>query len=89
MKHMKNMAGKDQGQDKQKEQAQAEIIQMMVEVEDGYYLQTADGEAIIYREFDDNNKVGIHRDAQRFVVGSDGKVYFSNDHYLTLVEIVE
>lgn len=51
--------------------------------------ETADGEAIIYREFDDNNKVGIHRDAQRFVVGSDGKVYFSNDHYLTLVEIVE
>lgn len=86
MKHMKNMAGKDQGQDKQKEQAQAEIIQMMVEMEDRYYLQRLRTEK---PEFDVNNKVGIHRDAQRFVVGSDGKVYFSNDHYLTFVEIVE
>ena len=40
------------------------------------------GNPITYREFDVNNKVpSAKRDAQRFVVGSDGSVYFTDSHY--------
>jgi len=47
-------------------------------------LPTTDsfGNPIYYREFDVNAPVeGIGRDAQRFVVGSDGSVYFTDSHY--------
>ena len=47
------------------------------------------GRPITYREFDVNNRIpGAGRDAQRFVVGSNGRVYFTNNHYGTFVEVV-
>jgi hypothetical protein len=48
------------------------------------HLPTVDpaGNAITYREFDVNAPIaGIGRDTQRFVVGSDGSVYFTDSHY--------
>lgn len=44
------------------------------------------GNPITYREFDVYNVKP--RDSNRFVVGSDGKVYFTSDHYksFTLIE---
>lgn len=47
-------------------------------------LPTVDsaGNSITYREFDVNNKVpGKTRDAERFIVGTDGSIYYSNSHY--------
>ena len=42
----------------------------------------ADGNPITYREFDVNNKVaGQARDGERFVVGSDGSIYYTYSHY--------
>jgi len=42
----------------------------------------ADGNAITYREFDVNSAVlGQTRDAERFVVGSDGSIYYTGGHY--------
>ncbi len=45
------------------------------------------GVAITYKEFDVNNYNGVSRDAERFIVGSDGSVYYTNDHYNTFVKI--
>ena len=40
------------------------------------------GNPISYREFDVNNKIaGQARDAQRFIIGSDGLIYFTDSHY--------
>lgn len=48
----------------------------------------ADGNAITYKEFDVNNKLpDSTRDAQRFVKGSDGSVYYTDDHYKTFTKI--
>lgn len=47
-------------------------------------LPTADssGNTITYREFDINNKVlGVNRDGERFVVGNDGSIYYTDSHY--------
>lgn len=45
---------------------------------------------ISYKEFDVNNKIeGQSRDAERFVVGSDGSVYYTDDHYDSYVKIIE
>ena len=47
-------------------------------------LPTTDpsGNPITYREFDVNNRVqGTQRDSERFVVGSDGSVYYTDSHY--------
>jgi len=30
---------------------------------------------------------GTRRDAERIVIGSDGKKYYTNDHYKTFTEI--
>ena len=50
--------------------------------------QDIDGTPIVYREFDVNNKApGQGRDAQRFLVGSDGSIYYTNDHYIRFVKI--
>ena len=47
-----------------------------------------DGNPITYREFDVNNKApGQGRDAQRFLVGSDGSIYYTDDHYIRFVKI--
>ncbi|HWP79907.1 MAG TPA: ribonuclease domain-containing protein [Candidatus Acidoferrum sp.] len=41
-----------------------------------------DGNMISYREFDINSPAqGIGRDVERFVVGSDGSVYYTDSHY--------
>jgi guanyl-specific ribonuclease Sa len=47
----------------------------------------ASGNQITYKEFDINAKTNTGRDMERFVVGSDGKVYYTNDHYKTFTEI--
>lgn len=45
--------------------------------------QSSNGTPITYREFDVNNKLpNAPRDSERFVVGSDGSIYYTNDHYL-------
>ena len=47
------------------------------------------GNALSYREFDVNNKKpNSNRDAERFIKGSDGRVYFTSDHYATFVQII-
>ena len=46
------------------------------------------GKSITYREFDVNSfQKGVNRGAERIVFGSDGKAYFTNDHYGTFIEI--
>ena len=42
----------------------------------------AQGNSITYQEWDVNNKQpGKSRDGERFVTGSDGSVYYTNNHY--------
>ena len=41
----------------------------------------ADGNPITYREFDVNDYNGVDRGTERFVVGSDGSVYYTDSHY--------
>ena len=49
---------------------------------------TGDGTPITYREHDVNDKnPGSTRDAQRFVTGSDGSVYYTDDHYSTFTKL--
>lgn len=44
------------------------------------------GNTITYKEFDVNNKLPNQcRDAERFVAGSDGSVYYTKDHYGTFM----
>ncbi|NLD49818.1 MAG: hypothetical protein GX660_21945 [Clostridiaceae bacterium] len=53
-------------------------------------LPTVDsaGNSITYKEYDVNNKLpNAGRDAERFVRGSDGSVYYTNDHYDTFTKI--
>jgi ribonuclease T1 len=46
------------------------------------------GKPIKYQEWDVNPKVrGVNRGAERLVTGSDGKAYYTNDHYRTFQEI--
>jgi guanyl-specific ribonuclease Sa len=48
----------------------------------------ASGRPIRYREWDVNKKVpGRNRGAERIVTGSDGRVYYTNDHYATFQRI--
>lgn len=43
---------------------------------------------ITYKEFDVNNKLPSRgRDGERFVRGSDGSVYYTEDHYKTFKKI--
>ncbi|HBT94845.1 MAG TPA: ribonuclease [Coriobacteriia bacterium] len=56
----------------------------------GGKLPTEDvtGKPIAYKEYDVNDRVpGAGRDEERFVIGSDGSVYYSNDHYASFVKI--
>ena len=47
------------------------------------------GNKINYREFDVNSKLeGQPRDKERFVRGSDGSTYYSNNHYETFFKII-
>jgi RHS repeat-associated protein len=53
-------------------------------------LPTTDstGKSITYKEHDVNNKVANQgRDSERFVSGSDGSVYYTNDHYNTFTKV--
>lgn len=48
----------------------------------------AAGKKIAYQEWDVNPKIeGKNRGAERLVTSSDGKAYYSNDHYNTFTEI--
>ena len=48
----------------------------------------SNGNPITYKEYDVNpTKAGANRDAHRMVVGSDGKTYYTKDHYNTFIEI--
>ena len=50
--------------------------------------QDAYGNDIQYRECDVNNKQTVQsRDAERFVTGSDGTVYYTDDHYETFIKV--
>jgi guanyl-specific ribonuclease Sa len=47
------------------------------------------GSPITYKEFDVNPyQKGVNRGAERLVVGSDGRSYFTGDHYGTFTEIL-
>ena len=47
-----------------------------------------DGKPITYKEYDVNpTPAGKGRDAERMVLGSDGKTYYTKDHYKTFTEI--
>lgn len=48
-----------------------------------------EGNNVTYREFDVNNKVGTVRDAERFIIGSDGSVYYTEDHYQSIRKIIK
>ncbi len=46
------------------------------------------GSPITYKEFDVNNKLpNANRDEQRFITGSDGSIYYTDDHYSTFIKI--
>jgi guanyl-specific ribonuclease Sa len=48
----------------------------------------AAGKPITYREYDVNRfQPGVNRGAERVVVGSDGKAYYTSDHYRTFTPI--
>lgn len=47
-----------------------------------------DGRPINYQEWDVNPKVsGRNRGTERLVTGSDGRAWYTNDHYNTFVEV--
>lgn len=47
-----------------------------------------DGKPISYQEWDVNPKVsGRNRGTERLVTGSDGRAWYTNDHYNTFVEV--
>ncbi|MEZ0612276.1 ribonuclease domain-containing protein [Fibrella sp. WM1] len=47
-----------------------------------------DGRPIDYQEWDVNPKVGgRNRGTERLVTGSDGRAWYTNDHYNTFVEV--
>lgn len=56
---------------------------------DKQYLPQYDssGNPITYKKFDINVPTSVGRDAERFVVGSDGSVYYTNDHYEYFVKV--
>ncbi len=48
---------------------------------------TPDGTAITYREYDTHPYTkGVNRGAERIVIGSDGSVWYTNDHYKTFTQ---
>ena len=48
----------------------------------------ASGKRISYQEWDVNPKVnGKNRGTERLITGSDGKAYYTNDHYRSFVEV--
>lgn len=48
----------------------------------------ANGNKISYQEWDVNPKIeGKNRGKERLVTGSDGKAYYTNDHYQSFIEV--
>lgn len=47
----------------------------------------AAGKAITYTEYDVNKYDGVNRDAERVVVGSDGRHWYTGDHYGSFTEV--
>jgi RHS repeat-associated protein len=48
------------------------------------------GNKITYKEYDINPYTrGVNRGIERVVIGSDGRSYFTNDHYRTFSEVVQ
>lgn len=48
----------------------------------------AQGKKIQYQEWDVNPKIrGQNRGTERLVTGSDGRAWFTNDHYQTFIEV--
>ncbi len=51
-------------------------------------LKDAAGKKIIYQEWDVNPKVnGKNRGTERLITGSDGRAFYTNDHYQSFVEV--
>ncbi|MCA1665759.1 MAG: hypothetical protein LC659_16070, partial [Myxococcales bacterium] len=49
--------------------------------------QDAAGKALTYSEYDVNVYDGVKRDAERVVVGSDGRCWYTADHYKSFTEV--
>ena len=48
----------------------------------------ASGKRIDYQEWDVNPKIqGKNRGTERLITGSDGKAYYTNDHYRSFIEV--
>lgn len=48
----------------------------------------ANNKPISYNKFDINNRIeGAERDAERFIRGTDGSIYYTKDHYSTLIKV--
>ena len=48
----------------------------------------ANGKKIKYKEWDVHKKVkGKNRGAERLVTGSDGRAYYTDDHYGSFIQI--
>lgn len=48
----------------------------------------AAGRPITYKEYDVHPyQPGVNRGPERLVVGSDGKAYYTNDHYTTFTAV--
>lgn len=55
---------------------------------EGLLPATSAAGRIVYREWDVNPKApGRSRDAERIVTGSDGSVWYTDDHYRSFVQI--
>lgn len=54
----------------------------------GQRLPTTNGGPITYTEYDVNRYIpGVNRGPERLVVGSDGRMYYTSDHYRTFTEV--
>jgi hypothetical protein len=49
--------------------------------------QDKSGKAITYTEYDVNVYDGVKRDAERIVVGSDGRCWYTSNHYTSFTEV--
>lgn len=48
----------------------------------------SNGSPVTYREYDVNPyQKGVNRGAERIVIGSDGKAYYTSDHYSTFITV--